>query len=245
MIRFNCTCGKRLKARPKDAGRSVVCPRCGAKMIAPGGAAPASAPEALAAALRELSRPAAPDDGDGRADDVPVAEVVDAPPTAAGRFSAPAALRTAGRRSAGAKEPPLSPQAAAALAGLDALARAAPPKSKTRLGEPGARPAANVETRKKKPAAAQGRDAAASNGDPAGTSPLARNPMLIAIAAAVGIAVVLLVLSFFLGGGGVSKKKEPAPEVAPLPPPPAAKPAKPDWGDHPPGELWPNVKPQN
>jgi len=244
LIRFNCTCGKRLKARPKDAGRSVVCPRCGAKMIAPGGAAPASAPEALAAALRELSRPAAPDDGDGRADDVPVAEVVDAPPTAAGRFSAPAALRTAGRRSAGAKEPPLSPQAAAALAGLDALARAAPPKSKTRLGEPGARPAAKVET-KKKPAAAQGRDAAASNGGPAGTSPLARNPMLIAIAAAVGIAVVLLVLSFFLGGGGVSKKKEPAPEVAPLPPPPAAKPAKPDWGDHPPGELWPNVKPQN
>ena len=244
MIRFNCTCGKRLKARPKDAGRSVVCPRCGAKMIAPGGAAPASAPEALAAAIRELSRPAAPDDGDGKADDIPVAEVVDAPPTAAGRFSAPAALRTAGQRSAGAKEPPLSPQAAAALAGLDALARAAPPKSKTRLGEPGARPAAKVET-KKKPAAAQGRGALASNGGPAGTSPLARNPMLIAIAAAVGIAVVLLVLSFFLGGGGVSKKKEPAPEVAPLPPPPAAKPAKPDWGDHPPGELWPNVKPQN
>jgi hypothetical protein len=238
LIRFNCTCGKRLKARPKDAGRSVVCPRCGAKMIAPGGAAPASAPEALAAALRELSQPAAPDNGDGQADDIPVAEVVDAPPTAAGRFSSPAALRTAGQRSAGAKEPPLSPEAAAALAGLDALARAAPPK-------PAARPAAKVET-KKKPAVAQGRGAAAPNGGPAGTSPLARNPIVIAIAAAVGVAVVLLVLSFFLGGGGVSKKKEPAPEVAPPPPPPAAvKPATREWGDHPPGELWPNVKPQN
>ena len=239
MIRFNCTCGKRLKARPKDAGRSVACPQCGAKMIAPGGAAPASAPEALAAALRELSQPAAPDNGDGQADDIPVAEVVDAPPTAAGRFSSPAALRTAGQRSAGAMEPPLSPEAAAALAGLDALARAAPPK-------PAARPAAKVET-EKKPAAAQGRDAAASNGDPAGTSPLARNPIVIAIAAALGVAVVLLVLSLFLGGGGVSKKKEveePAPKAAP-PPPAIAKPTKPDWGDHPPGELFPNVKPQN
>ena len=238
MIRFNCTCGKRLKARPEDAGRMIVCPKCGAKMTAPAGAAPAGAPEALAAALRELSQPAAPDNGDGQADDIPVAEVVDEPPTAAGRFSSPAALRTAGQRSAGAKEPPLSPEAAAALAGLDALARAAPPK-------PAARPAAKVETRKKKPAAAQGRGTLASNGGPAGTSPLARNPMLIAIAAAVGIAVVLLVLSFFLGGGGVSKKrKEPAPEVVP-PPPAAAKPAKPDWGEHPPGELFPNVKPQN
>ncbi|MCX5674837.1 MAG: hypothetical protein NTX87_07500 [Planctomycetota bacterium] len=237
MIRFNCTCGKRLKARPEDAGRMIVCPQCGAKMIAPGGAAPASAPEALAAAVRELTKPAAPDNGDGQADDIPVAEVVDEPPTAAGRFSSPVALRTAGPRSAGAKEPPLSPEAAAALAGLDALARAAPPK-------PAARPAAKSDT-KKKPAAAQGRGTLASNGGPAGTSPLARNPMLIAIAAAVGIAVVLLVLSFFLGGGGVSKKrKEPAPEVVP-PPPAAAKPAKPDWGDHPPGELFPNVKPQN
>jgi len=237
LIRFNCTCGKRLKARPGDAGRSVVCPRCGAKMIAPGGAAPASAPEALAAALRELSQPAAPDNGDGQADHIPVAEVVDEPPMAAGRFSSPAALRTAGPRSAGAKEPPLSPEAAAALASLDALARAAPPK-------PAARPAAKVET-KKKPAAAQGRSAAASNGGPAETSPLAKNPMLIAIAAAIGVAVVLLVLSFFLGGGVVSKKKEePAPKAAP-PPPAAAKPATPDWGDHPPGELFPNVKPQN
>ncbi|MBE3097370.1 MAG: hypothetical protein IMZ44_09610 [Planctomycetes bacterium] len=237
MIRFNCTCGKRLKARPGDAGLLIVCPQCGAKMIAPGGAAPASAPEALAAALRELSQPAAPGNGDGQADDIPVAEVVDEPPTAAGRFSSPAALRTAGRRSAGAKEPPLSPEAAAALAGLDALARVAPPK-------PAARQAAKVETRKKKPAAAQGRGALASNGGPAGTSLLARNPMLIAIAAAVGIAVVLLVVSFFVGGGNASKQKEAAPEVAP-PTPAAAKPAKPDWGDHPPGELFPNVKPQN
>ena len=237
MIRFNCTCGKRLKARPEDAGRMIVCPKCGAKMTAPAGAAPAGAPEALAAALRELSQPAAPDNGDGQADDIPVAEVVDEPPTAAGRFSSPAALRTAGQRSAGAKDPPLSPEAAAALAGLDALARAAPPK-------PGARPAAKVETRKKKPAAAQGRSALASNGGPAGTSPLARNPMLIAIAAAVGIAVVLLVVSFFVGGGNVSKQKDAAPEVG-LPTPAAAKPAKRDWGDHPPGELFPNVKPQN
>jgi len=236
LIRFNCTCGKRLKARPGDAGRSVVCPKCGAKTIAPAGAAPASAPEALAAALRELSRPAAPDNGDGQADDVPVAEVVDEPPVAAGRFSSPAALRTAGQRSAGAKEPPLSPEAAAALAGLDALARAAPPR-------PAARPAAKVET-KKKPAVAQGRDAAAPNGGPAGISTLARNPMVIAIAAAIGVAVVLLVVSFFVGGGNAPKKKDAAPEVVP-PPPAAAKPAKPDWGDHPPGELWPSVKPQN
>jgi hypothetical protein len=194
-------------------------------MIAPGGGPAVSAPEALAAAMRELAQPAPADNGDDADDGIPVAEVVHepAPPP-----------RPAVQRSAGKKATPLAPEAAAALAGLDALARAAPPK-------PAARPAAKAEARKA-PAVVPGRAAPAAGG-PSKSWPLANNPILIAIAAAIGIAVVLLVAALFVGGKASSRKRDQPPE--PPPPPVTNKTTKRDWGEHPPGELFPNVKPQN
>jgi hypothetical protein len=66
VIRFNCTCGKRLKVDAAYAGRSVKCAACGAKIMAPSAietaevveGPPADAPpvdglDALAQALRE------------------------------------------------------------------------------------------------------------------------------------------------------------------------------------------------
>jgi DNA-directed RNA polymerase subunit RPC12/RpoP len=41
MVRFPCpTCGKVLRAQDDKAGRSGVCPRCGERVVAPGGAPP-------------------------------------------------------------------------------------------------------------------------------------------------------------------------------------------------------------
>ncbi len=53
MIRFQCTCGKRLKVVPAHAGRLVECTACGRRIRAPEDPAqPLDGPEALAAAVR-------------------------------------------------------------------------------------------------------------------------------------------------------------------------------------------------
>ncbi|MBM4019731.1 MAG: hypothetical protein FJ288_15655 [Planctomycetes bacterium] len=230
MIRFNCSCGKRLKARPQDAGCTVTCPQCGARTAAPGGAPALSAPEALAAAMRQLAQSSDPDEANG--DDIPVAEVVDAPPDAAPVVAGPLAAPTP---RAAEKARPLSPEEAAALAGLDALARAVPPKPAAAKRAEGRGP-----RRESRTAAAPGRTPVQANG-PA-RRPLAQNPIAIAIAAAVGIVIILLAALLFVGGGGAAKKKNQPPD--PEPSPPASKPSKRDWGDRPPGELFPNVPPE-
>jgi hypothetical protein len=80
VIRFECSCGKRLKVPPAEIGRTVECPNCAAQLIVPDPDAPpvaeeaASGPEALAAAMRELA-PAAT----GRPPKIPPKK---APPTA-------------------------------------------------------------------------------------------------------------------------------------------------------------------
>lgn len=48
-ISFRCTsCGKKVKAPDKYAGRPVQCPGCGAQVTVPGGASPAGPPAAVA-----------------------------------------------------------------------------------------------------------------------------------------------------------------------------------------------------
>ena len=65
MIRFECSCGKRLKVRAADIGHTVECPNCAAQLVVPDPDAlpvaeeAASAPDALAAAMRELAPTAA------------------------------------------------------------------------------------------------------------------------------------------------------------------------------------------
>ena len=60
MIRFYCSCGKRLKVRASEIGRTVECPHCASQLVVPNPDAPpadvpaTSATEALAAAMREL-----------------------------------------------------------------------------------------------------------------------------------------------------------------------------------------------
>ena len=55
MIRFQCTCGKRLKVEAAHAGQLVECTACGRKMRAPADPSQAvSGPEALAAAVRQF-----------------------------------------------------------------------------------------------------------------------------------------------------------------------------------------------
>jgi len=65
LIRFECSCGKRLKVQAADIGRTVECPNCAAQLVVPDPDGPpvaeevASGPEALAAAMRELAPTAA------------------------------------------------------------------------------------------------------------------------------------------------------------------------------------------
>lgn len=73
MIRFFCSCGKRLKVAKSDAGRTLQCPSCGATVQAPGTAPPTvSGHEALVQAMREVVQTPP--------EEVPVAEVVAEPP---------------------------------------------------------------------------------------------------------------------------------------------------------------------
>lgn len=56
VIRFQCTCGKRLKVVPAHAGRLVECTACGRRIRAPEDPAqPLDGPEALAAAVRAFN----------------------------------------------------------------------------------------------------------------------------------------------------------------------------------------------
>jgi hypothetical protein len=73
-IRFQCACGRWLNVDDDLAGRRVACSKCGAQSQVPA-AAPLSAPEALAAAMREATQTAE--------EDLPTAEVLDEPPEAA------------------------------------------------------------------------------------------------------------------------------------------------------------------
>lgn len=56
MIRFLCECRRRIKLEDDLAGHLVQCSKCGARMRVPQ-AEPLSAPEALAAAMREATQP--------------------------------------------------------------------------------------------------------------------------------------------------------------------------------------------
>ena len=65
LIRFECSCGKRLKVHVAEIGRTVECPNCAAQLVVPDPDAPpvaeevTSAPEAMVAAMRELAPAAA------------------------------------------------------------------------------------------------------------------------------------------------------------------------------------------
>jgi len=183
VIRFKCACGKPLKVDNAVAGRPVQCPHCGATTQAP--PAELSGPEALAAALRGA--------GGTTPDDIPTAEVVAGPPARTGRAR------------------PIPPEAAQAIKGLDALAKAGRPA-------PAAKPA-----RRTPPKAARGRAATAAPGRsaiPNGRRPPAagntKNAAIIGGVAAVGIIVVAVISAALVGGGGneAETKKNPAPETA-------------------------------
>jgi len=96
VIRFECSCGKRLKVAAAHAGRVVECTACGKRLRVPEAAAPATGPEALAAAIRQVGSPggAAPatpaDDAASR-----LAALAGAPPRAAAKASAAAPVARA------------------------------------------------------------------------------------------------------------------------------------------------------
>lgn len=214
MIRFYCSCGKRLKVDDALAGRSVQCTQCGATMQAPG-AEPetVSGPEALVSALRDLNGPAP--------DDIPEAEVIDGPPVAAKPIS---------RRG---RAP--SPEKAQALEGLDALARAAGPAPVAKVAA--RRPQAAVRGRKG--AASPARPAL-----PGGRRPPAagahRNAAVIGAVAAVALIIVFAIVAAFVGGGSCSAPAKPEPP----PPPAQSvveveKPKR--FTGHQPGEMFNNV----
>ena len=220
MIRFNCSCGKRLKVDYGAAGRTVECPYCGLKVRAPSvETSSRSGHDELAAAMRSLQ--------EEPPDDVPVAEVLAEPPAA----PAPA-IRDA--------SPSPQPAAAEALAGkqagrtpLDALVKSLPPKPAVKSAD--------------RPAKAP-RNGKASAGKPAKTvaAPGAKQDnrtIIIAVGASVLLVILLVIVSLFVGGRSAPKEKPKPPEVTPAAAPPA--PAKRERDLHPPGDLFPQVPVQN
>jgi hypothetical protein len=215
VIRFNCTCGKRLKVDYSAAGRTVECPYCGMKVRAPSGnASPRSGHDELVAAMRSLQ--------EEPPDDVPVAEVVAEPAAALPVAPAPDA------------SPSPQPAAAEALAGkqagrtpLDALAKSLPP---TPAAARNGRAAAGKPAR---PGAAPGR----------APPQLANMTVWIAVGASVLFLILLVIVSLFVGGPRAPKEKPTPPEVTPAAAPPA--PAKRERDLHPPGDLFPQVPVQN
>jgi len=77
VIEFKCSCGKRLKARPEHAGKTVRCPACDARITVPAPEEPPpSGPDTPVAAVREAT---AEELAKAQAD-IPEAEVLEEPP---------------------------------------------------------------------------------------------------------------------------------------------------------------------
>jgi hypothetical protein len=224
VIRFNCSCGKRLKVDYGAAGRTVECPYCGMKVRAPSGnAAPRSGHDELVTAMRSLQ--------EEPPDDVPVAEVVAEPPAAppAAPLAAPAPDASPWPQPAAEA----SPGKQAGRTPLDALVKSLPPKpAATSAGRPAKAP----------------RNGKASAGKPArtGAAPGAKQDnrtIIIAVGASVLLVILLVIVSLFVGGSSPPKEKPKPPEVIPSAAPPA--PAKRERDPHPPGDLFPQVPVQN
>ncbi len=205
MIRFQCTCGKSLKVDDSFAGRKATCPHCGSQVRVPAdqgtlageasrdstasGAGPGEAepkplsgPAALQAALRD-GQTGAP------ADEIPTAEVVAEPPPGGA---------------------PPAPQAAQAIKGLDALAKAAgpaPPKPPTR---PPARPMVRGRNATRK---ANG--PAIPNGRQPPVAANSKNAVVIGVAAAVVVLIIAIIAASFIGGGAVEPDRKPADDATP------------------------------
>jgi len=101
VIRFQCTCGRWLNVDDDLAGRRVACSKCGAQSQAPA-AAPLSAPEALAAAMREATQ--TPEE------DLPTATIVEEPQEAAPPTDGLEALAHAVKSAPAPKLGPRGPQ---------------------------------------------------------------------------------------------------------------------------------------
>ncbi len=220
MIRFYCDCGKRLKVRAENAGRTAKCPYCGVRVHVPEETGKnVGAAEALAAAVGGTESPATPS--------APVAEVAPAKPPR--RHPTPPKPKAQVRPRAAQPSPQPAAREDHAAAGLAALARAVgEDKAKTpkKTGDPMAR-VRNQMSAKDGPASLQvlsRRHGAKPNNTKA-------------VMVGVGVAVVVLggaIALAFLGGGG--KDSSPA-----SPPPPEVRVSRPAGS---PGELFPNVAPK-
>lgn len=194
MIRFQCTCGKSLKVDDSFAGRKATCPHCGRQVrvpadqgtlaAGPGEAEPKplSGPAALQAALRD-GQTGTP------ADEIPTAEVV------------------AGPLPDGA---PPAPQAAQAIKGLDALAKAAGPAP----AKPPTRPPAGPKARGRN-ATRKANGPAIPNGRQPPVAAHSKNAAVIGVAAAVVVLILALIAASFIGGDAVEPEKKPADDATP------------------------------
>jgi hypothetical protein len=124
MIRFDCACGKRLMVDDSLAGQPVQCPQC--RAVTPAPAAPLAAPDALAAALRDVKPAAGRKTGPSSA--MPVAREVAPPPAAAPTADPLGALAQAAARSPKPRPAALKP------------ANGRKPAKKAEPGRPGAPP---------------------------------------------------------------------------------------------------------
>jgi hypothetical protein len=194
VIRFQCTCGKSLKVDDSFAGRKATCPHCGRQVrvpadqgtlaAGPGEAEPKplSGPAALQAALRD-GQTGTP------ADEIPTAEVV------------------AGPLPDGA---PPAPQAAQAIKGLDALAKAAGPAP----AKPPTRPPAGPKARGRN-ATRKANGPAIPNGRQPPVAAHSKNAAVIGVAAAVVVLILALIAASFIGGDAVEPEKKPADDATP------------------------------
>ena len=129
VIQFQCLCGRWIKVEDDLAGRLVECTKCGSKSRVPE-AAPLSAPEALAAAMRQLNQPAE--------EEVPTAESLDEPQEAAPPADGLEALAHAVKSAPAPKPGARGPQPAARVRRPNGPA-SRPPLVAGREGAPGAK----------------------------------------------------------------------------------------------------------
>ena len=211
MIRFQCTCGKPLKVKDSVAGRTAQCPYCGSQVRVPAAEPkPMSGPAALQAALREAREGAA-------ADDVPMAEVLGGP--------------SAGRRSGS----PRSPEAAQAIKGLDALARAAGGAPTVRPARRAAKPKARARKATKTPDRA-----AVPNGRLPPMAEHSKKAAIIGAVAAVVVLIIAVIAASFIGGGKVEPEK-PAAAEGPSVTTTAERPTRKGYAFEQPGALFGGV----
>lgn len=142
MIRFYCPCGKRLKARVKDAGRVAKCSKCGAKLRVPEAPALDDPREALAQAAG----------GGGSFEQkgpIPTAEVVEPAPAKPSEAPAPAPPQQTPQPASDPLQQMLQQSAPGdgAASALEALAGTAPQSAREPAAEqvsaPASQPAGN------------------------------------------------------------------------------------------------------